>query len=576
MVAPSGIKPDRTGFIGWIDRLMAVNLERLLTIPGGKRYKAFERATKDAAATQNRVLKEIVTYAENTVFGRAHRFSEIQTYEDFTNRVPPMDYEDHRPYITRHQQGEKDVLFPGKPLMYNCSSGTTSEPKFLPVTHYNFERHIKDRSKLWLYGVMRHFPGIYKGKCLGVVSPSKEGTTPDGTPFGSLSGLIRENLPPFVNLTHTAPYSSMLIKDHSAKTYAICRFALACDVTLIITGNPATVLNLAIKTDEWKEDLIRDIRDGTLKAELDIEPEIRQELEAHLEPAPERAAELNAIANEHDRLRPAEYWPNLKLIHCWANGNTGLVVPKLRDWYKPETPVLDFGYISSEILSADIVVPENNGSILAVKSGFYEFMPFEDEDKKEKRFLMAHELEKGHRYYIYVTTFSGLYRYDMNDVIEVIDFFNTAPVIKFLFKGKGITNMQGEKLSEAQFIEAMERAKERSGIRYDFFIAYADVETSRYRLYIEFLEPYKEEEKRSFGEAVDNALCEVNVEYEAKFKSERLGPMEIVDMGKDFWPRYRTVRLSEGAHEGHIKWLHLSSTEATKNRLERLRREAQP
>lgn len=576
MGTPSGIKPDRTGFMGWIDRLLAFNLERLLSFPGAKRYKAFEASTRNVAETQTRVLREIMSYAEDTVFGKEHRFAEVRTYEDFKQRVSPMDYEDHRPYIQRHQKGEENVLFPGKPLMYNCSSGTTSEPKLLPVTTYNFERHIKDRSKLWLYGVMRRFPGIYKGKCLGVVSPSDEGTVEDGTPFGSLSGLIRKNIPSFLNLTHTAPYSAMLIRNHPAKTYTICRFALACDVTLIITGNPATVLNLAMKADEWKEDIIRDIRDGTLKKDLDIEPEIRADLEAHLEPAPKRAAELRALADAHAQLRPAEYWPNIKLIHCWTNGNTGLVVPKLRRWYKEETPVLDFGYLSSEILSADIMVPENNGSVLAVNSGFYELMPFEDEDKapEEKRFLMAHEVKKGHRYYIYVTTFSGLYRYDMNDVIEVLDFFNTAPVIKFLFKGKGITNMQGEKLSEAQFIEAIGRASDRTGIRYDFFIGFADTETSRYRLYIEFLDPYTEDQKRAFAQAVDNALCEVNVEYEAKFKSERILPMEVIDMGRDFWPRYRTIRLAEGAHEGQIKWLHLSSTEATKNRLEQLRREA--
>ena len=97
------------------------------------------------------------------------------------------------------------------------------------------------------------------------------------------------------------------------------------------------------------------------------------------------------------------------------------------------------------------------------------------------------------------------------------------------------------------------------------------MDDSRYKLYIEFLESYTDEQKQTFAREVDKALCEVNVEYQAKFKSERILPLEIVDMGKDFFPRYRTIRLEEGAGEGQIKWLHLSATKATKNRLEQLR-----
>jgi hypothetical protein len=570
MVAPSGIKPERTGLKGLLDRLLAANLERLLAIPGSKRYKQLEAASKDVEATQNAVLKEIVDFAKDTVFGKAHGFSDIRTHADYKERVPVMDYEAHRPYIERHQKGEADVLFPGRPLMYNCSSGTTSKPKLIPVTPYNFEHSIKGRSKLWLYGIMRHFPGIYDGKALGVVSPATEGTVEDGTPYGSISGLIRSNLPPFIAQTNTAPYSAMLISDFPSKTYTICRFGLACDVTIIITGNPATVINVARRADERKEDIIRDIRDGTLKADLDIDPEIRKELEGRLEPAPARAAELQRLAESGDRLRPADYWPNLKLIHTWTHGNTGLMVPKLKQWFREETPVLDFGYVSSEILSTDLILPENGGSVLAVQTGFYELSPFEDEDKPDKRFLMAHQLELGKRYYVYITTFSGLYRYDMNDVVEVLGFFNKAPVIKFLFKGKGITNMQGEKLSEAQFIEAVGMAAEKTGMKHDFYLGFADVDESRYKLYIELLESTSFEEQKQFAKAVDEALREVNMEYDAKYKSDRIRPLEVIDMGRDFFTRYRTLRLQEGAYEGQIKWLQLSSMPATKRRLEQL------
>ena len=567
MTVPSGIQTCRKGLPGLLDRLLAANIERLVALPGARRYRQFEAAAKHAARTQNDVLRRILSYAANTEFGRAHGFSKITTYEDYKRHVPVMDYEDYRPYIERHQHGETDVLFPGKPLMYNCSSGTTDKPKLLPVTPYNFETSVKARSMLWLYGILRHYPGIYNGKCLGVVSPAEEGTVEDGTPYGSFSGLIRKNLPPFMNMIHSAPYNAALINDYTAKTYTVCRFALPSDVSIIVTANPATVLNIAAKTDALKEELIRDISDGTLKKELSLEPEIRRELESVLKPAKARAKELEVLAARGDRLRPADYWPNLKLIHTWTNGNTGLVVPKLKDWFSERTPVLDFGYVSSEILSADIMVPETGGSVLALESGFYEFVRYEDADKPDKRFLMAHELSVGEKYFVYVTTFSGLYRYEMNDVVEVAEFFHQTPVVRFLFKGKGIANMQGEKLSEAQFIEAVSTARKRTGMSHEFFIGYADVEQSRYQLFIEFSKTYSKEEQNAFGTALDEALGQVNMEFAAKFNSERIHPTEIIHMGKDFFARYRLLRIREGAYEGQIKWMQLTTIAAIKQQL---------
>jgi len=566
----SGIRSQSKGLKGAIHRLLARNVETVLSIPGKKLYKRYVKASLDVEATQNAVRQEILGYAADTVYGRAHGFGAMRTFGDFRDGAPVVDYEDLRPYVDRHAAGEEGVLFPGKPMMYNRSSGTTALPKLIPVTPYQFERTIKDRGKLWLYGLMRHYPGIYDGKDLTLVSPPVEGHTADGTPYGSLSGLIYKNIPDFVKLIHSIPYEGMLIKDYDAKAYCVMRFGVPQDITSIYTGNPATVLNLVRKADRWKEDLIRDIRDGTLKRDLELEPEYRAVFEAMLEPAPEKAAELDVLAAAGERLRPADYWPDLKLIHTWKNGNTALMIPKLEPWFRPGTPMLDFGYIASEVNAADLIEPGTDGSLLQVQNAFYEFVSIEEEDLENKTFLMAHQLEAGRRYYIYVTTFSGLYRYDMNDVVEVVGHFNQAPIIVFLFKGKGITNLQGEKLSEAQFIEALGRASRTAGVGYEFFFAFADEETSGYKLYIELQGAPPPDRVAALGAAVDEALCAVNVEYEAKFKSDRLKPIEVIDVGQQAFERYRAIRLAEGAHEGQLKWLNLSATDADRARLAKL------
>ncbi len=566
----AGVKSNSKGLKGGVNRFLANHLDTILSIAGKKMYKKFVKATHNVEAAQADVLQEILAYARDTAFGRDHQFNTIEDGKRYQKQIPAMDYEGFRPYVDRHQKGEENVLFPGKPLMYNRSSGTTALPKLIPVSPHNFQRCIKNRGKLWLYGLLRHYPGIYAGKSLSVVSPAVEGHTEDGTPFGSISGVVSQNIPEFMKLTHAVPYSATLIDDYRAKVYTMLRLALASDVTLMLTANPATVLNLVTKADAWKEDLIRDIRDGTLKRGLGIEPEIRAEIEQLLAPAPDRAKDLIGLASANETLRPADYWPRLGLIHTWKNGNTRLVIPKLLPWFKDDTPILDFGYVSTEILATDIIDPETDGSILQVQNGYYEFSREEDGYDPNREFLLAHQLEVNQRYYFYVTTFSGLYRYDMNDVVEVIGRFNEAPILRFLYKGKGITSIQGEKLSEEQFIEAVVRTSSRMGIEHDFFIGFADTDISGYRLYIEFLGDPSKEQIGKFETAVDKALSETNIEYASKLKTERLKPICVVKVGKDFFSRYRDLRLEQGTQDGQIKWLQLSSSETTRDRIERL------
>ncbi len=564
----SGIKSKGGGVGGAVNRLLSRHVEKLLSIPGGKLYRKYVKASKDVEGAQDSILREILEQSSQTVFGVEHGFSAIRSYEDYVERVPVRDYEKHRPYVDRHTLGEQNVLFEGKPIMYTRSSGTTAEPKLIPISEYNFNRTIKNRGKLWLYGLSRHYPGIFAGKDFTIVSPADEGKTPDGTVTGSLSGLIYQNIPEFMKLVHTIPYEVITIADYEAKAYTLLRFGVPSNVTSIFTGNPSTILNLVTKADQWKEDLIRDIADGTIKSSINLEPEIRAMVEERLEPAPERADELDRLASKVDRFRPPDYWPNLGLVHTWTNGNCALVIPKLRPWFNDDTPMLDFGYIASEINATDLLDPATDGSILAVRSAFYEFSAFE-EGESPSTFLRAHQLEVGRRYYFYVTTLSGLYRYDINDVIEVVGHFNQAPIFKFLFKGKGITNIQGEKLSEEQLIDAVNRATEETGIGHEFFVAYANAEKSVYELYIELLDDTADN-RSAFANSTDRALRAVNLEYDAKRHTERLNPLEIISLGKDAFARYRDLRLKEGAFIGQLKWIHLSGAEITRNRMNKI------
>jgi hypothetical protein len=329
-------------------------------------------------------------------------------------------------------------------------------------------------------------------------------------------------------------------------------------------------LNLVKKADLWKEALIRDVYDGTLKSSLDMAPSIRQDLERRLEPAPEKARELDRMASSNGKLAPAQYWPNMHLVHTWTNGNCRLVIPKLKPWFKTETPILDFGYFATEVSATDLVDPQTNGSLLSLLNAFYEFSPRGNANEEPKEFFMAHELEVGAKYNIFITTFNGLFRYDMNDVIEVAGRFNEAPIIRFLHKGKGMTSLQGEKLSELQLIEAVRRAALATDTAHDFFMGYADRKRDLYELYVEFVGDHSGHTLSEFARATDAALAEVNLEYQAKRHTERLHPLEVIPLEKDAFAKYRSIRLAEGVLDAQFKWIHLSGSEEEQQRMKRL------
>jgi hypothetical protein len=551
-----------------VSKVLAKNIEALLGVAGRKLEKRFVAAAMDAENAQLNVLREIVHVARDTEIGRRYHFDEIQTHGDYIRNVPVMDYEDLRPLVDRHVAGETDVLFSGKPMLYTRTSGTTAKPKLIPISEYNFNKTIKKRGTLWLYGIAKQFPGVFSGKDFSLVSPAEDGFTADGVPFGALSGLMYKNIPEFVERVHSIPYEVICIRDFTARAYTLLRFGVPQNVTGVFTGNPSTLVNLAVKADEWKADLIRDIADGTLRTDIDIEPEIRNIITPLFQPAKKRALQLEKLAAAHDRFLPRLYWPRLRVIHTWTNCNCRLVIPELKEWYQ-DTPVLDFGYIASEITATDLVDARNNGSKLALLSAFYEFSP-EEEGDEPKTFLMAHQLEAGKKYYIYVTTYSGLYRYNMNDVIEVVDKFHQAPVMHFLYKGHGVTSIQGEKLSESQLIEAMQRTSQSTGIDYGFFVAYANGQTATYEVYVELKTTESASEFRRFAAVLDRMLCDVNIEYESKRKTERLKPACVIPLIQDAFTAYRAMRLEEGAFEGQLKWLHLSADRTIQKRMQKL------
>ena len=539
-------------------------INTMLCLVGGSQTIRLNFWSKHPRHAAEKTLRDILNISRDTAYGREHHFDVILSatnaddlFRLYRKYVPVNDsFETLRPYVERHKNGEENVLFPGKPDMYATTSGTTSEPKWIPMTHKYLKDVYGKMSHIWTWNFVRHRNRIFGGHIFPIVGKEVEGYAPDGTLFGSVSGVLVRDIPSVIKKHYTAPASVMSIGDYAARNYTLMRLALQHrDVTLWATANPSTILELMRTVDEFADRLITDIEQGTLDADFDIPQPIRTELEAYMSPRPERADELRQIRQQHGKLLPKHYWPWLQYLSTWKCGNTKIYMEKYLDAFDwDRTFYQELGYIATECRFG-FALDDTNESVLFPQFHYYEFVAEDELDSPDKHFLQIYELEQGKRYCAYVTTYSGLFRYNMNDLVEVGGKYYNTPTVHMVSKVNGIVSMTGEKLYEPQFIEAVHEAEKETGIKTKFFVGFADVDESCYHFYYEFDdERIGQQEADDFTKVVDQKLAAINIEYEAKRASFRLHEPKAHILLSNAYARFKAACLQDGFRDGQFKF----------------------
>lgn len=532
----------------------------LLGMAGGIQYLNLKSATKDPRKSSEKTLRAILEYAKDSEYGKEHDFAYIlqaqddaELYRRYQEKVPANDYEDLRPYVEKHKHGGENILFPGKPVMYATTSGTTSEPKWIPITREYLDNVYGKMTKVWLFNFIKNRHLVFSGKILSIVGKAVEGSAPDGTMFGSVSGVTQRDCPGFVKALYSNPQCVYAISDYNARYYVLMRMGIEQDITLIVTANPSTIVELQNNVNRFYDEYVTDIEKGTLNKDLKIDPEIRKELEACLKPNPQRAAELRALRAKYGHVLPKHYWPNLQLLTTWKCGNTRVYLDKFKDSF-PETMLhQEFGYFSSECRFG-LVLDDTNNTVLFPHFHYYEFISEEDLGKDNPKYYQLHELQAGKRYCPYVTTFAGLYRYNMNDLLEVGPNFQNTPTVHMIQKVNGIVTLTGEKLHERQFIDAVHEAEKKTGLKTRFFIGFADLDILGYRFYYEFADQsVSQEQAEAFTVEVDAILKRINVEYLTKRDSLRLKLPETYRLVEESFEKFKEECIAEGARDGQFK-----------------------
>jgi hypothetical protein len=531
-----------------LKRFLLVRVGRLISYPIRRQLRLFEAACQTPEAVQTRLLEGILRTQANTGFGRDHKFAAARTIADYRRNVPIAPYEYVAPYIEKVQRGETSALLADRRvLMFALTSGTTASRKLIPVTDAYLDMYRRGWN-MWGVKMYRDNRGrrVAMRPIVQMVGDPEEFRTEAGIPCGNLSGYTAMVQKRLIRWMYAVPYVTGKIKDPRARYYVALRFSMSRNVSQFMAANPSTLVQFGRTLDAEKEPLLRDLRDGTLRDDLDIPPDVRAWLMRKLPKDEKRAAELGRIAEKTGRLYPSDVWPSDgTVINTWTGGSMGPYLRQLPRYYG-EPPIRDLGLLASEGRMTIPLEGNTSSGVLDIWSHYFEFVPEGEIDSPQPTVLGAHEIVEGKSYYIIPTTAYGLYRYHISDLVRVTGFFGRTPLVEFLGKGHRFANMTGEKLSEYHVTKAMDAVARRvSQPVTAYSLAPIWNETQPYYgLFLEEQDAADEPLLNRFLREFDARLGEENVEYAAKRESGRLGPVRAELIPAGTWAAWDRARLS--------------------------------
>jgi hypothetical protein len=113
--------------------MVSGSIDRLVVGALAPMRRQFGTQLRRPIEAQRRVLGRMVRRGVFTRFAEDHDLGGVRDYETFQARVPLRRFDAFAPYVVRIQDGEHDVLLPGRPVYWARTSGTTGEEKLMPL-----------------------------------------------------------------------------------------------------------------------------------------------------------------------------------------------------------------------------------------------------------------------------------------------------------------------------------------------------------------------------------------------------------------------------------------------------------
>ncbi|XP_075478566.1 indole-3-acetic acid-amido synthetase GH3.6-like [Primulina tabacum] len=451
-----------------------------------KKIEFIEDVTENADDVQKRVLSEILTRNAHTEYLNKHGLNGLIDREAFKKIIPVVSYEDVLPDINRIANGDKSPILCSEPISeFLTSSGTSAgERKMMPT----IEEELGRRSLLYslLMPVMSQFvPGLDKGKGMYFLFIKCETKTPSGLParpvltsYYKSSHFKDRPYDPYTN--YTSPNETILCQDSYQSMYSQMLCGLVQNKEVLRVG--AVFASGFIRAIRFLEKhytlLCNDIRTGTLNSII-TDPSVREAVLRTLKPDPKLADFIESeCGKESWQGIITKLWPNTKYIDVIVTGTMSQYIPTL-DYYSNGLPLVCTMYASSECYFGvnlnPLCKPSDVSYTLIPTMAYFEFLPVHRnncpanglnsiamqkslDEKEQQELVDLVDVKLGQEYELVVTTYAGLYRYRVGDVLRVAGFKNNAPQFNFICRKNVVLSIDSDKTDEVELHNAVKNA----------------------------------------------------------------------------------------------------------------------
>lgn len=442
-------------------------------------HKKNQKWITNPIETQKKVFKKLILEGSKTRFGREHQFQNIHTQKDFQKAIPVRDYEGLKSYIDAVLEGESDVLWPGRPLYYAKSSGTTSGAKYIPITKESMPQHIRAAKEAILNYIFKTGKaGSVNGKHIFLQgSPVLEDK--NGVALGRLSGIVAHYVPAYLQKNRMPSWETNCIEDWETKVDAVVGETQSENMT-IIGGIPS-----------WVQMYFERLIDKTGK-------------------------------------NVGELFPNFSLfVYGGVNFEPYRAIFKKLIGRVPDSIEL---YPASEGFFAYQDDQEDKGLLLLVDHGiFYEFIDAAHFFDKNPPVLSLEEVQLGVNYVMIISTSAGLWRYNIGDTVQ----FTRILPYKVIVSGriKHFISAFGEHVIVSEVEQALQQAveKETEEVQIREFTVAPQINPPKglpyHEWYIEFDAAPKDIEE--FALEIDKAMQAKNIYYQDLIVGKVLKPLVV-------------------------------------------------
>lgn len=511
---------------------------------------AFQQACQDSAAAQQKILLNLLRRNAATEFGRRYDFASIRSIAEYQARVPLSTYEDYRQAIEQIGMGQAEVLTCAPVLLLEPTSGSTAATKYIPYTA-GLKAEFQHALAPWVVDLFSHQPALLRGPAYWSVTPvtRRNERTPAGIPIGFeddsnyLGGWQRH----LIQAVMAVPPAVRLVENMETFRYVTLLFLLRCrSLALISVWNPTFLVLLLEKLQQWWPSLAADIAAGTLSPPSPLPADLQGHFLSLSRPLPRRAAEIERIFPKTTNYQAL--WPHLGLISCWAEAQAARHVPELARLF-PQARIQGKGLIATEGF-VSFPLTGQPGAALALRSHFFEFLPAESPSSNP---LLAHQLLLNQHYSVVITTGGGLYRYQLNDLVQVNGFLETCPLLRFMGKEAYVSDWFGEKLNERHVRQVLDELLAQYGLQPGLAMLACDEQAGVYA-YTLFIEVTRVDDSRLWrlGQELETALQE-NYHYRYCRDLGQLDSVRVFRVEGGGLETYLSVCQAHGQRAGDIK-----------------------